>query len=85
MTVQEIDTKPVNERTVEMLEKALKLAKEGEIYCAGMVAVWHDGATSNCFTASYKTVSLLGELRCLEHEVMQMQIDTRLHKAGELM
>ena len=81
--VQEIDTKKVNPHAVALLEELLQLAKRGEIFSIGAAYVLHDCSTGNAFAAKWSPVSLLGEIRCLEHEVLQNHIDTRLHEAGE--
>jgi len=82
MGVNKIDTKKVNEKLVDLLEEALSLAKSGDIHSAAIACVWHDNTTSNAFSVIWRTITLLGELRILEHEVIQCHVDTRCHEAG---
>lgn len=67
---------------IESLEGLLEKAKRGEItdyFFAGFVL---GGELINSFKATNNTMALLGELRCLEHDLIDCCVDKRLHPAG---
>ena len=77
-----VDGTYVNADIVAMLEDVLKEAKEGKILAFGLCAVMPDATTFNVFDAGSYPINLLGEMRCLEREVMDHNISGRLHEAG---
>ena len=79
--ITEVMDKP-DEYLISLLEGALDRARSGEIVGAAIAEVRSDGCTQNVFYARYP-VRLVGELRLLERDIIDLEIDTRAHKAGE--
>lgn len=71
-----------NSHVIELLEELLEDAKEGIIVSVAASFVRHDAASGNCFTHGYP-INLIGELLCLQREITDSCIDTRLHDAGK--
>ncbi len=76
------DTKEVNPELVAMFEQMLEWAKEGTICSAAIVMTYPDGASGNCFNTR-DPILMLGEMRSMEREILDICIDGRLHGAGE--
>ena len=73
-----VEIKPeVNETLVKMLSEALELAKEGKMQSACIGMVFDDCATGNAFSGGWMPVSLVGELRVMERDLIDLNIDTR--------
>ena len=79
--ISEVMTRP-DENLIALLEGALSRARAGEIVGAAIAEACSDGATQNVFYAAYP-VRLIGELRILERDIIDLEIDTRAHRAGE--
>ncbi len=73
---------PVNQDLIAMLEGLLEWAKTGDITSAAIVMKMSDGSTANCFDASCP-ILLLGEMRAMERDILDICVDGRLHGAGD--
>lgn len=71
----------VNEELVKMFEQMLAWAKEGAIISGAVAIAYPDGATGNCFNTR-EPILLLGEMRAMEREILDICIDGRMHEAG---
>lgn len=80
-SVIKVSIKP-NESLVSMLEDLLSMAKEGEIIGGAVALIHPDGTSSNRFACGDYPVRLIGEMRCLEREIIDLEVDTRAHVAG---
>jgi len=69
--------KPISDSVIKMLEEFLSYAKNGEINAAAIVAVGTDATTINCFAGDDISSSMLGELRVLERDIVDVCIETR--------
>ena len=78
-----VDGSYVNKGIVESLEEMLSDAKEGKIIAFALCAVAPNAMTFNTFNANSYPINILGELRCLERELMDQYVNARLHRAGE--
>lgn len=74
--VEEIKAKP-NQDIIEMLQVLLDAAKSGELQSVAVAAVYSDARTGNAFCAGFYPVNLLGELQCLQRDVMDCNVDIR--------
>ena len=72
----------IDEDLIESLEVLLDKARSGQItdYFFGCYVI--GGELHSSFKATKNTMSLLGELRCIEHDIIDCCVDQRLHKAG---
>ncbi len=77
MTIEAIDTKKVNPTVVGILENMLKQAKSGEIQSIAVAGVYNDGCAFNVFDADKFAIMLIGELRLLERDVIDLCCDIR--------
>jgi len=73
--VNEIKAK-VNKEVVGILKSLLDDAESGLIQGVAVVGVRSDAATFNVFS-SYMPIHLLGELRVLERDMIDLNIDCR--------
>lgn len=76
-----LDEKEVNQELVTMFEEMLEWAKEGTIVSGAVVMIYPDGVSANCFNTR-DPILLLGEMRAMEREILDICIDGRLHEAG---
>jgi hypothetical protein len=76
------DDKEINPELVTMFEQMLEWAKNGTIVSGAVVMTYPDGASGNGFNTR-DPILLIGELRCLEREILDICIDGRLHEAGD--
>lgn len=74
--IEQVKPKP-NQQVVEMLESLIEEAKEGRIQSLAVAGVYSDCATFNCFDGNYYPASLIGEIRILERDVVDLCVDTR--------
>jgi hypothetical protein len=72
----------VNEEVVRMIEQILEMAKEGWVDGAAIAVTYRNGDTGNCFNSVHPTL-ILGEMRALERDLLDIMIDGRCHKAGD--
>lgn len=77
-----VNGKCTNQEAIEILEDILTDAKEGAIVSIAVAFVRYDRKSGNAFTGSYP-MNLLGEISCLNREILDACIDTRLHQAGK--
>lgn len=82
MSVTEVK-KSTNKETIDILEDMLERAKSGDIQSIAVAAVTNSCQTLNCFSGDYYPMSLIGELRVLEREVIDLCVDTRRKPAWE--
>ena len=82
MSVAEIK-KTTDKDTIEILEDMLERAKSGDIQSIAVAAVTNSAQTLNCFSGDYYPISLIGELRVLEREIIDLCVDTRRRPAWE--
>lgn len=80
--INEIEKKKVNPHIVELFEEMLVGAKSGQIISTAIAIVHDDGNTGNAYGGMYPG-KLLSELLILQREIMDSDIDLRLHKAGD--
>lgn len=66
---------------IELLERQLEKARKGEILGAAIAFTYGDNSTGSAFIANWPA-ALLGELRILEREIVDAEIDLRLHESG---
>lgn len=76
------DEKDVNLELVAMFEQMLEWAKDGTIVSAAVAMTYPDGASGNCFNTR-DPILMLGEMRSMEREILDICIDGRLHSAGD--
>tara|TARA_Y100000780_G_scaffold112139_1_gene101293 strand:- start:1167 stop:1424 length:258 start_codon:yes stop_codon:yes gene_type:complete len=78
------ELKPIpNQELVGMLESLVEEAKTGSIQSAAVCVVKSNCATGNCFVGDYYPASLIGELRILERDLVDLCVDTRLKPMPE--
>jgi hypothetical protein len=82
MTVREIK-KPINGNIVSMLEDMLAKAKSGDIQCLAIAGTDNECCGFNVFDGDYVPLHLIGELRVLEREIVDLCVDTRRKPAWE--
>ena len=81
MAIELINKEYVNTEVISVLEDLLKRAKTGELIGVAVALVNNNGSSGNVFTERYP-VNMLGSLTVLQKELMDICIDTRLHRAG---
>ena len=59
-----------NENLIKELEKALELARSGELRSAILAGVLRDDSTVTMWAGSGRQITLLGAIRLIEHEVI---------------
>ena len=74
--IKEIKPEPSKE-LIEMLESILDHAKSGRIQSCAIVTCNSDATTGNCFVADFFPSSMIGELRILERDLIDLKIDIR--------
>lgn len=72
-----------NPAVVEMLENLLEQAKLGEIQSLAIAGLSPSAESFNCFVGDYYPIALIGELRILERDVVDLCVDTRRKPAWE--
>ncbi len=72
-----------SEADIEAVEGLLEAMKAGKVTDFGFL--WHQigGEIHSMYQARNKTMSMIGELRCLERDLIDGCVDTRFHAAGE--
>lgn len=79
-----IEVKPTpNQDIIDMLEGLLEEAKSGRIQAISIAGVYSGCATFNCFVGGFRPVSLLGEMRLLERDVVDCCTQVRRQPAWE--
>lgn len=76
MTIKEIKEEP-NQHIIGLLEDLLEDAKNRKIQAIAIACVNGDCTTSNGFYGDNYPVNLIGELRCLERDIMDCNVDIR--------
>lgn len=66
-----------NDELVKMLESLVERAKSGEMQSAAVCIVNSDCSVGNCFVGSFHPIALVGELRVLERDIIDICVDTR--------
>lgn len=74
--ISEIKSQP-NQELIDMLESLVENAKSGRMQSAAVCVVNDDCSVGNCFVGSYFPTALIGELRVLERDIIDICIDTR--------
>jgi hypothetical protein len=74
--LKEVKPEP-NQTLINMLESLVKEAKSGRIQSAAVCAVYSNAVTGNCFVGKYCPTALVGELRTLERDIIDLCIETR--------
>lgn len=70
--------KPVpNERLIALLEILLKEVKAGELQGAAIAGAYTNLRTCNIFETGEETMLLLAEMRILERDLMDAEVDLR--------
>jgi hypothetical protein len=82
MTVAQIGSSNVDQRIVELLEGYLEDAKAGRLVSIGVVTGMTNAEVSSAFVADNRPVNLVGELEILKRDLIDCQVDLRLHEAG---
>jgi len=77
MTIKKINTKIPNENIISILKDMLNRAEEGKIQAIAIAVINDDCTTSNVFDGNYFPLSLIGQLRILERDVIDICCDTR--------
>lgn len=72
-----------NPGLIEVLESLLADAKAGRLTDYAIVAYSVPGSVVSSFVAKHEVMSLLGEIRCLERDILDCCVDKRLHRAGD--
>ena len=77
-----VDGTRVNQEIIEMLEDQLNEAKQGRILSIAVVGVSTDATTYSYYSAKRYPVTLIGEIRLLERDIIDTEIDLRMHEAA---
>jgi len=80
--IYEIEPNP-NQTAIKMLEDMLEQAKAGHIQALAIAGCYADGSCFNAFVAEWQPVHLIGELRLLERDIVDLYCDTRRKPAWE--
>ncbi len=80
--MEEVKSSP-NSRIVGLLEDLLEHAKLGKLQGVAVAGVEDSCSTFNCF-AGYYPIYLLGEIRVLERDLMDLQVDIRRKPVWEV-
>lgn len=75
--IKKINTKIPNKNIITTLEGLLDRAKKGDIQAVAIAIVNHRCTTSNVFDGNYYPLALIGELRLLERDVVDICCKTR--------
>lgn len=75
--IKEINLNPINKNIISALENLLKRANEGKIQAIAVAGINSDCTSFNNFDGYYHPVLLLGEIRLLERDVIDVCCDTR--------
>ena len=67
---------------IELLKTALDEAEKGGICGIAIALTYTDGRTANAYSLD-RAMSLIGELRVLERDIVDSSIDLRRHEAGD--
>lgn len=73
----------MDDESIKVVERLLEQIKSGKVTCFAAAVLKSDATTNNIIIGSQYPMHLLGELRILEREVIDLLIDTRCHKASE--
>lgn len=82
MTVSEIKNKP-NQEIIDILKDVLDRAESGNIQSIAIAGVTGNAQTLNVFSGAVEPIALIGELRVLEREIIDLCVDTRRKPAWE--
>jgi len=67
----------INEMTVNMFKGLLRDAESGFIQSAAVTFTTNSATSGNCFSCEEDAVTIIGELRILERDIVDLNIDTR--------
>jgi hypothetical protein len=67
---------------IEVLENLLDLAKQGEILSVAVAFAGPAATTGTVFHCHTRPVAMLGEIRLLERDIIDVCVDTRMHESG---
>lgn len=76
MSLTEIKAQP-NQELISMLESLVEKAKSGQMQSAAVCVVNDDCSVGNCFVGSFHPIALVGELRVVERDIIDICVDTR--------
>lgn len=82
MPIEEVKPKP-NQELIKVLKEVLELAESGEVQSAAVALAFYNGSTGNCFDGDYNTTALLGAIRILERDAVDICIPTQRKVAWE--
>ena len=82
MSVSEAVSKP-SQVIIDILKEMLERAESGSVQAIAIAGVTGNGESFNCFDGEVYPMSLIGELRVLEREVIDLCVDTRRKPAWE--
>lgn len=74
--ISEVNPK-TRQNIVEMLKSLLVDAEKGEIQSLAVAGVNYDASTFNVFDTHYAVATVLGELRVLERDIIDLRVDIR--------
>jgi len=76
--ITEINTLKVNKNAISVIENILERAKAGEVQSIIALGVDGEGNCWNQFGIDSKALILLGELRLVERDLIDLFLDTRV-------
>lgn len=71
-----------NKGVIDLLENLLELAKTSDMNGCVIVHTYEDGCSGNCFYVE-SPILTLGEMRAVEREILDLEVEGRLHSAGD--
>lgn len=74
--INELAKKP-DEAMVKMAEEFLERAKSGEIQSVAIAGVTGNGGVFNQFVGGFRTMALIGEMRLLERDIIDICCEVR--------
>ena len=77
--IKAINPNIVDPIIVDMLKEALEDAEKGLTQSLAIATIQTSGKSTNAFHANYCPVVLLGEMRIMEREIIDIHIDTRIN------
>ena len=80
--VEPVDLKQQSQACIDVLEDLLELAKQGEVLSIAAVFAGPSAVTGNVFHCHARPVAILGEVRLLERDIIDVCTDTRMHESG---
>ena len=75
--IKEIDIKKPHQGVIGILESVLEKAKSGEVQSIAIAGINDDCNPFNCFGGEFYPVHLIGELRLLERDLVDLCCDIR--------